>query len=70
MTHLQVPGVDFVDDLQVARQNMLEHADRPALQGLGQEGVVGVGEGLGADLPGFVPAQMLQVHQDAHQLWD
>ncbi len=36
------PGVDFVDDLQVARQQPLQHADGPFLQGLGQDRVVGV----------------------------
>lgn len=43
--HLEVTGVDLIYDLQVARQNVLQHLDRPALQGLGEEGVVGVGEG-------------------------
>ena len=40
------PPVDLVDDLQVARQEPLEHADGPLLQGLGQDGVVGIAGGM------------------------
>ena len=36
--------VDLVDDLQVARQHHLEPRQRPFLQRLGQQRVVGVGE--------------------------
>jgi hypothetical protein len=42
-------GVDLVDDLQQAGQQLAEQAHRPALQGLGQQGVVGVGHGGGGD---------------------
>lgn len=45
--------VDVVDDLHVARQDGLEHGTRPALQGLGQHGVVGVCATLYTDLPGL-----------------
>ena len=38
-------GVDLVDDLHVARQQPLEQRHRPALQRLGQQRVVGVGDG-------------------------
>ncbi len=69
-TYLQVSRVDFVDDLQVAREDTLEHADWPALQGFRQESVVGVREGVGADIPCLVPAQLLHVHQETHQLRD
>ena len=43
--------VDLVDDLQVARQQLLKQVDGPALQGLRQDGVVGVGTGLTRHLP-------------------
>lgn len=45
--------VEGVNDLQVPRQQLLKHGDRPALQGLRQHGVVGVGTGLLRDLPGL-----------------
>jgi hypothetical protein len=44
--HLQEAPVDVVDDLHVARQQLLHQADRPALQRLGQHRVVGEGEDL------------------------
>ena len=42
----------------------------PALQGLGQHGVVGVAHRVGDDVPGLVPAVALLVQQNAHQLGD
>jgi len=67
---VQEAGVDLVDDLQVPRQDRAEHLERPALQRLGQQRVVGVGEGLPRYLPGLVPAQAVLVEQQAHQLGD
>ena len=59
--------VDFVDDLQVARQELAEQAHGPFLQRLGQQGVVGVGEGVPRHVPGGVPVHLVFVHQQAHQ---
>ena len=64
----QEAAVDFVDDLQVARQNALEEFNGPALQRLGHEGVVGVAEGAQDNAPCVVPLQMLLIQQQAHQL--
>ena len=50
-THLQVGGVDFVNDLQVARQHVAEHVHRPALQRLGQHCVVCVAKRAAANVP-------------------
>ena len=52
------------------RQQPLEQLDRPGLQRFGQQRVVGVGQRRDRDLPGFVPAEIVQVDQDAHQLGD
>ncbi len=60
--------VDLVDDLQVPRQRLAEDAQRPGLQRLGQQRVVGVGEGLDGDLPRLVPAQVVVVDEQPHQL--
>lgn len=43
--------VDLVDDVQVARQEVLEEVYRPALQSLWQDGVVSVGTGTHSDVP-------------------
>ena len=66
----QVLLVDAVDDLQMPRQHALEQRHRPALERLGQQRVVGVGEGADGDPPGLVPRQPVHVDQDAHQLGD
>ena len=42
----------------------------PAFQGLREQGVVGVGKGPGDDAPGLLPGQLLQVHEDVHELGD
>ncbi len=41
-THLEVARVDLVYDLQVSRENVLQHPHWPPLEGLREEGVVGV----------------------------
>ena len=48
----------------------LEEADRPGLQGLGHQRVVGVGQGAHGQVPRLVPAQPGLVEQDPHQLGD
>ena len=65
---VQEAPVDLVDDLEVPRQEQLEELDRPLLQRLGQQRVVGVGQGADGEVPGLVPAELRLVEQDAHQL--
>ena len=65
---VQEAPVDLVDDLQVPGQEGLEQLDRPLLQGLGQERVVGVRQGAHREVPRLVPAELRLVEQDAHQL--
>ena len=62
--------VDLVDDLQVSGQDSLKHGHRPSLQSLREQRVVGVGKRLGADAPCSIPAQILCVHQNVHELRD
>ena len=45
--------VDLVDDVEVARQQVLEQVDGPALQGFGQDRVVGVGTRAHHNVPGL-----------------
>lgn len=51
--HIQVPLVDGIDYFQMPWQQLLKHRYWPALQGLRQHSVVGVGTGLLGDLPGL-----------------
>mmetsp|Transcript_40127 Transcript_40127/g.103876 ORF Transcript_40127/g.103876 Transcript_40127/m.103876 type:complete len:708 (-) Transcript_40127:720-2843(-) len=66
--HLDEPPVDVVDDLHVARQDLLHQGDRPLLQSLRQDGVVGEGEHLGGQLPGLGPPQAVLINEQPHQL--
>lgn len=45
--------IDLINDLQVSRQQLLHQFHRPALQGLWEHCVVGIGEGFLGDLPGL-----------------
>ena len=63
-------AVHLVDDLEVPGQADLEEGDRPGLQGLGQQRVIGVGERPDGQVPRLVPAEPGLVQQDAHQLGD
>ena len=60
--------VDRIDNLHVARQQPLEQRHRPAFQGLGKKGVIGVGEGALGGIPGDVEIHAVDVHQEPHQL--
>ena len=68
--HAQEACVDFVNDLEVTREELLEEADRPLLEGFRHQGVVRVGERLGDDVPGFVPFHVLDVEENAHHFGD
>lgn len=49
--HIKEALVDLIDDLEMPRQQCLHEVHGPALQGLGQHRVVGVGAGLHRHLP-------------------
>ena len=68
--HAQEAGVDFVNDLEVTRQELFEQADGPLFEGFGHQGVVRVGERLGDDFPGVVPFHVFEVEEDAHHFGD
>lgn len=50
-SYLQMAEVDFVDNLQVARKNGLQHADWPSFKSFRQNGVVGVRAGAHSNVP-------------------
>ena len=61
------PAVDFGDDLHDAREDLLENRGRPRFQGLGENRVVGVGEGALHDFPCVFPRHAVLVQQQAHE---
>ncbi len=63
-------AVDLLDDLVDAGQQRLHQGDIPLLQRLAHNSVVGVGEGLGDDVPAQFPAVAAVVQQHPHQLRD
>src|SRR5271163_1078665 len=67
---VEEPAVDLIDDLEVAGQRLGEHLQRPGLQRLGQQGVVGIAERRDRDVPGLVPVQVALVDQQPHELGD
>ena len=50
-------AIDFVDDLQMPRQQLFELGDRPGFQCFRHEGVIGVAESVGGDRPGLAAHQ-------------
>ena len=65
---VQETAVDLEDDLELPRDDLLEVMQRPALERLRQQRVIGVGQGSLRDIPGRVPAETRFVEQDAHEL--
>ena len=65
---LEESVVDLENDLGVTRQYALHQIDRPFLEGFGEQGVVGVAEGIDGDVPRLFPRDSLFVVQDAHEL--
>ena len=65
---VEMPRIDFVNDLHVPREQSLERRHRPGLERLRQQRVVGVVEYGGGDRPGEVPWHAVQVDQEPHQL--
>ena len=51
-------AIDLINDLQVPRDEQLEQLDRPFLQGLGKQRVIGVGKRPHGQVPGILPAQL------------
>lgn len=65
---LEEEEVDVVDDLQVSGQQVLDQTDGPLLEGLGQDGVVGVAKRGRDEVPRLIPLELLEVDKDALEL--
>ena len=61
-------AADLLDDHVEAREQLGEGVDGPLLERLGQDRVVGVGDGFRGDIPRLVPLEALLVDEDAHEL--
>ncbi len=66
----QMTLVNFVNDLQMARQYALEQWNRPGFESFRQQGVIRVRASRDGDVPGLVPGNIVQIDEDAHQLGD
>lgn len=51
--YLKVPLVYLIDDVQMTREQGFEEVNRPALQCLRQDGVIGVRTGTHHNVPGL-----------------
>jgi hypothetical protein len=60
--------VNLVNDLEVARQDLLQQFDWPRLQSLRHQRVVGVPANRARPLPGLIPFDAVLVNQRPHQL--
>ncbi len=67
---LKMFGIDAIDDLHVAGQHAFQQGNRPALECLGQQRVVGVGKRCRGYAPRIAPRHAVDVKQDAHELGD
>src|SRR5208337_2836552 len=59
---------DFEDNLEMTRNQQLKIFNRPLLERLGQQGMVGVCQRSTRQIPGFVPSQPRLIEQNPHQL--
>ena len=60
--------VDVVDDLNMSRKEVAEHLDGPLLHSFRKNGVVGVRDALGGDVPRLIVVQSLHINQESHEL--
>ena len=63
-------AVDLLDDLVNSGQKSLEQINRPLFQCLGHNCMVRVRTGSRRNVPCLIPAEIVIVHQDTHQLGD
>lgn len=60
--------VDVVDDLNMSRKEVAEHLDGPLLHSFRKNGVVGVRDAIGGDVPRLIVVQSLHINQESHEL--
>ena len=70
LQRLQEVVVNFENNLQMARQDLAEHLNRPGFQRFAHQRMVGVGEDLAGHFKRLVPVELMLVNQQAHQFRD
>ena len=65
---LQEVVINLENNLQMTRQNFTQHVDGPGLQRFAHQGMVGIREDLAGYLERLIPAELMLVNQQAHQL--
>ena len=63
-----VAAVDLADDVEYSWGYLVDQVDIPLFECLCHDGVVGVGKGIGHDVPRLIPAVAAVIEQNAHQL--
>ena len=59
--------IDFIDQLQMPRQDVFKQRQGPLFERLWEEGMIGVGQGRLRNSPGFVPGHVVDINQQPHQ---
>ena len=67
---IEQASIDLEHELEVPRQQRLEPGERPFLERLGQQRVIGVRERPPREVPRLIPAEVRLVEQDPEQLGD
>jgi len=62
--------VDFINDVEQARQQATEHGDGPHLERFRQQRVIRVRHRVARNVPGLVPIETVLVQQQSHELGD
>ena len=65
---LDKAAVNLLYNLVNPRQQAGENLNRPFLQCLGHNRMVGIGAGVGRDFPCLIPVHAFLIQEDAHQL--
>src|SRR5215467_9581051 len=67
---IEQPTINLVNDFELPWEKTLKPPCRPLLQGLGQQGMIGISQSFPGQLPSLVPSEVRVVDQDSHQLRD
>ena len=70
LQRLEEVVVNLEDNLQMARQDFAEHIHRPGFQRFAHQRVVGVRKHLAGHFKRVIPAELMLVDKQAHQLWN
>ncbi len=61
-------GIDLINNFKDPWQQAAKQVDRPSLQCLGKQRMIGISHGFTGDRPCLIPLQTMLVDQQSHQL--